>query len=176
VIDGDHSAGQGAPPEDHRPRLRGDVTVRFEIPADLTEEALRSLLDECHRAAEVAVGRVLTERGYEHGERSRREQVYQVLREGPPLLEPDGFDAVVAHTLRKITDWLRDECEGGDPAGVTVETVRALRGMLVADHDAVIRACFRACKVRGSQNLGKADAMKTSRVGRARRESRRPSK
>ena len=175
MIDKDHSAGPGAPPEDRRPRLRGDVTVRFEIPADLTEEGLRSLLDECHRAAEVAVGRVLTDRGYEHGERSRREQVYQVLREGPPLLEPDGFDAVVTHALGKIRDWLRDECEG-DPAGVTVETVRALRGMLIADHDAVIRACFRACKVRGNQNLGKADAMKMSRVGQARRESRPPSK
>jgi hypothetical protein len=157
--------------------VQGVVTVRFEIPGDLTEEGLRSLLDECHRSAEVAVGRVLTERGYEYGERSRREQVYQSLRDGPPLLEPDGFDGVVTHALKKIRSWLRDECEGGDPAGVTVETVRALRGMAVAaDHDAVIRACFRACKVRGCQNLGKADAMKTSRIGQALRESREPPK
>jgi hypothetical protein len=84
AIDKDHSAGPPAPPEDRRSRVQSDVTVRFEIPGDVTEEALRSLLDECHRAAEVAVGRVLTERGYEHGDGSRREQVYQAFATAPP--------------------------------------------------------------------------------------------
>ena len=62
MIDRDHNDGPPAPSED-RPRLREVVTVRFEIPADdLTEQGLRSLLDECHLAAEVSVKkRLLTD-------------------------------------------------------------------------------------------------------------------
>lgn len=103
MIDKEDSAGPAAPLKDCPSRVQGDVTVRFEIPGDVTEEGLRLLLDECHRAAEVAVGRVLTECGYEHGERSRRERVYQALRDGPPLLDPvifAGCGAVLSRTGR----------------------------------------------------------------------------
>ncbi|MGH7269734.1 MAG: hypothetical protein ACREJ3_04825 [Polyangiaceae bacterium] len=72
----------------------------------------------------------------------------------------------MTHALGQIRDWLREECDGVNPDVVTVETVRGLRGMVAADHDALIWACFRVCNVRGHRNLGKADAMKMSRGGR----------
>jgi hypothetical protein len=171
VTDKDDSAdGTPAPAEDGGPRLRVIVSVPFEVPADLNPQELDSLNDECVHAAELALRGVLKRRGYEHGDRSVREQVYQVLLAGPPVLHQDGFDAVVTNALREIKYWLREECK--EIAGVTVETVRGMRGIHGADHDAAVRACFRACKVRGSGNLGKADAMKTSRVEQALRESR----
>jgi hypothetical protein len=72
----DNADGTPAPAEDGGP-LRVIVSVPFEVPADLTPQELDSLNDECVHAAELAIRGVLRRRGYEHGDRSVREQVYQ---------------------------------------------------------------------------------------------------